>query len=83
MKILAIILAATLVLTILPLAASADSTELQGFDRETCYSTCACATGMFVACSACRAQCDRQFWKEWDKSMSDDSDSKKRSKKSR
>lgn len=48
---------------------SAESPIPQSFDREACYSTCGCATGMFTSCAECRAACDRKFWKEWDKEM--------------
>jgi len=84
MKLLITILAVTALLctSVLSLPALAESTVLQGFDNNACYTSCRCAVGLFTACAECKAKCDRTFWRAWDKQMEDDTTSKRRSKRS-
>lgn len=52
------------------LAVAGDSVGLQDFNRDACYSKCPCGfTEMEQACADCKQQCDREFWKDFDKSF--------------
>ncbi len=80
MKLLITIFAVMVLLgvSISALPAFADSTVVQDFDKDACYAKCACATGMFVSCAACKAECDREYWRAFDREMGDDTISKKK-----
>lgn len=42
---------------------------LNAFDKDACIASCGCAFGMFTACEACKRECERKYWEEWDKEM--------------
>ena len=51
----------------------ADPTLMQDFDRNACYAKCPCSTGspdQAQLCFECKQECDRQFWKSFDKETS-------------
>ncbi|MFH1117861.1 MAG: hypothetical protein V1792_28400 [Pseudomonadota bacterium] len=69
-----------LVASMSALTASADSSVTQSFDKDACYARCACAMGLFIACAECKAECERKFWKHFDREMGNDTTSKQRGK---
>jgi len=59
------------VIALNPYSCFAEKPTLYAFDRAACYSNCGCdAIGMVAECFACKQECDRKFWAEFDKEMS-------------
>lgn len=44
------------------------------FDIHACYAGCGCAHGVLYACMECKAECDRKYWKLFDREMDDMTD---------
>ena len=53
-----------------PYFSFAEKTTLHAFDQKACYANCGCdAVHMVAACFACKQECDRRFWAEFDREM--------------
>lgn len=63
-----------LLLTVTPASTVvADSVLMQDFDRNACYAACPCSTGapeQAQLCFECKQECDRKFWKSFDRESS-------------
>ncbi|MDQ7781925.1 MAG: hypothetical protein RDU20_03535 [Desulfomonilaceae bacterium] len=85
MKLLITIMAVTALVgvSVFSVPALAQSTSSLNFDKDACYARCACTFGTFTACATCKAECDRRYWRAWDKQMGELSSTDKPSRKSR
>ncbi len=43
---------------------------VSNFDINACYATCGCHYGLFRACFDCKQNCERQYWREFDRATS-------------
>jgi len=66
-----LLLLTALVLAVTPASTvAADPVLMQDFDRNSCYAACPCSTGapdQAQLCFECKQECDRKFWKSFDK----------------
>jgi hypothetical protein len=46
---------------------STEEPILQDFDINACYASCGCHQGLFQACFDCKQQCERKYWKDFDR----------------
>lgn len=58
-------------------AFSNEGPVLQDFDMNACYAQCGCHQGLFQACFDCKQQCERKYWKSFDKEAKDKSSDQK------
>jgi hypothetical protein len=50
---------------------SAEDPILQAFDINACYATCGCHYGLVQSCFDCKQQCERKYWKDFDRVTGD------------
>ncbi|AFM25635.1 hypothetical protein [Desulfomonile tiedjei] len=52
---------------------AADTPGIPGvsnFDINACYASCGCHYGLFGTCFECKQNCERQYWREFDRATS-------------